>query len=107
MISLRLPSSVVESAITPSSATIQWTLTDPYNPARPETFTVVYGRNPDNLDLSSPGVTASASSQTYSIQLHSLEPGTEYFYKIEARNRFDIIFTDDKYSFMTDDISKL
>ena len=102
-----MPSSVVETAITSSSATIQWTLTDPYNLSQSETFTVVYGRDPDNLDSNTPGVTVNASSQTYSIQLHSLEPGTEYFYRIGSRNGLNIIFTEVTYSFTTDEISEL
>ena len=101
----RLPRSVRETSITSSSATIQWMLTDPYNPSQPETFVAFYGVTSGQLNMSTTGVTANPTSQTYSTQLNSLQPGTEYFYRIESRNSHSSIFTD-ILSFMSMDRSK-
>ena len=90
----RFPTSIRSISITSSSATIQWMLTDPYIPSLPETFTVLYGNSSGQLNFTIPEKTANPTSQTYSTQLNSLQPGTVYFYKIEARNEFTIIFTD-------------
>ena len=92
----RLPASnaVPETSITPTSATIQWTLLSPYNPAQPEAYLVTYGKDPSNLNMSTSVISTNPTSQTYSIQLSSLQPGTVYLYKIVARNRFESISTD-------------
>ena len=101
----RLPESIREISVTSSSATIQWMLTDPYNPSHPETFIVSYGVTSGQLNMSTPGVTANPTNQTYSTQLNSLQPGTEYFYRIESRNGRSSVFTD-ILSFMSMDKSK-
>jgi phosphodiesterase/alkaline phosphatase D-like protein len=101
----RLPSAVTETSITSSSATVQWMLTDPYNPSRPETFIVSFGVTSGQLNMSIPGVTANPTSQTYSTQLSSLQPGTEYFYKITITNQLDSRYL--SASFTTEDESKL
>ena len=101
----RLPGSVREISVTSSSGTIQWMLTDPYNPSQPETFIVFYGVTSGQLNMSTPGVSANPTSQTYSTQLNSLQPGTEYFYRIESRNGLSSVFTD-ILSFMSMDRSK-
>ena len=87
------------------SATIHWMLTDPYNSTRPETFIVSYGVTSGQLNRNTPGVTANQTSQTYFAQLNSLQPGTKYFYRIESRNVFESIYTDQS-SFRTDDASE-
>ena len=97
--------SVREMPTTPLSTTIHWMLTDPYNSTRPETFIVSYGVTSGQLNMSTTGVTANPTSQTYSTQLKSLQPGTEYFYRIESRNVFESIYTEQS-SFKTDDASK-
>ena len=87
----RIPTSsnsVLVTSITSSSATIQWMLTDPYIPSLPETFTVLYGNSSGQLNFNTPEITANSNSQTYSTQLSSLQPGTVYFYRIQAINRF-------------------
>ena len=89
----RLPTSISEISITSSSATIQWMLTDPYNPSLPETFIVSYGVTSGQLNMSTPGVAANPTSQTYSMQLNPLQPGTVYFYRIESRNVFGTVST--------------
>ena len=89
----RLPTSVSEISITSSSATIQWMLTDPYNPSQPETFIVSYGVTSGQLNMSTSGVTANPTSQTYSTQLNLLQPGTVYFYRIVSRNVIGTVST--------------
>ena len=101
----RRPMSIRVTSITSSSATIQWMLTDPYNVSQPETFIVSYGVIPGQLNMSTLGVTASPTSQTYSTQLNSLQPGTEYFYRIESRNTHSTVLTQVS-SFETIDSSK-
>jgi hypothetical protein len=96
---------VTEISITSSSATVQWMLADLYNPSRPETFIVSYGVTSGHLNMSTPGVTATPTIQTYSTQLSPLQPGTVYLYRIESRSRFETTFTDE-FSFMTLDDSK-
>ena len=93
----RLPSSVAGTFITSSSATIQWMLTDPYNFSRPETFIVSYGVSSGQLNMSTPGVTANPTSQTYSTQLTSLQPGTEYFYQVKSFNEFDTVIIHERF----------
>jgi phosphodiesterase/alkaline phosphatase D-like protein len=100
----QLPSEVTETSITSSSATVQWMLTEPYNPSRPEIFIVSYGGTSGQLNMSAPGVTANPTSQTYTTQLNSLQPGTEYFYRIMITNHFDSRFL--FASFTTEDKSK-
>ena len=90
----RLPTSIRSISITSSSATIQWMLTDPYIPSRPETFTVVYGTISAQLSFTTPEITANPTSQTYSTQLNSLQPGTVYYYRIDGSNQFASISTD-------------
>ena len=96
----------MNATFTSSSATIEWMLTDPYNFSRPETFTVCYGTNSGQLNITTPEITSNLTSQTYSTQLNSLQPGAEYFYRIKSKNVFDIVFTVE-ISFITDDDSKL
>jgi hypothetical protein len=93
------------TSLTTSSATIQWMLTDPYNPSWPETFIVCYGVTSGQLNMSTPGVSANPTSQTYSTQLSPLQPGTEYFYRIMITNRFDTQFV--SRFFTTEDKSEL
>ena len=71
--------------------TIEWTLEGAYSASRLEIFTIHYGVNRNQLHHT--GVVA-PSRQTYSAQLTSLEAGREYFYQIEARNVFEVLFTD-------------
>ena len=81
-------------------------LTEPYNASHPETFTVYYGMSSEQLNLSTPEITASTASQTYSTQLDSLQPATVYFYTIQSENKFTAITTD-VMSFITNEESKL
>ena len=93
----RFPSSVAGTFITSTSATIQWMLTDSYNSSRPETFIVSYGVSSGQLNMSTPGVTANPTTQTYSTQLNSLQPGTEYFYQVKSFNRFDTVISHERF----------
>jgi hypothetical protein len=95
-----MPNSVRETAITSSSAAIVWEVGDIFVTSTPETFTILYGRDMANLNIRSDGEIATAS-QTYSIALNSLVPGTVYFYRIESRNGFETVLTPDSYSFAT------
>ena len=66
----RIPESVEISSITPTSATIQFTLTDPFVAAHPEGFVVMYGPTSGQLNSNSSVITATSSSQTYSHNTH-------------------------------------
>ena len=81
-------------------------LSGSYDPSQPETYTVLYGVNSTRLNLRSPEITASPSTQTYSTQLTSLEPGTQYFYTVQSSNMFEAVFTEVR-SFSTPEISEL
>ena len=100
-----MPDSVREAAITSSSVAIAWELNDIFVLSTPEMFTILYGRDIANLSIHSDEEVAT-ESQTYSIVLNSLEPGTVYFYRIESRNGFETRLTPDTYSFRTNDSSK-
>ena len=79
--------------------------TKPYKPSRPETFSVSYGVTSIQLGMSTAVLTGNSTSQTYSTPLNSLQPGTEYFYRIESRNEFDVLYTLTA-SFVTEDESE-
>ena len=98
----RLPTSIRNISITSSSATIQWMLTDPYIPSRPETFTVLYGISSEDLSSNSPQMIANSMIQTYSTPLTSLQIATLYYYKIRSRNGFATRDTE-VLSFITND----
>ena len=102
----RIPESVEISSITPTSATVQFTLTDPFVVTRPEGFVVMYGLISGQLNSNSSVITATSSSQTYSITLTSLQSGTQYFYRVIATNQF-ATRTTDEMMLLTDDTSKL
>ena len=103
---VRTPDRVQISSITPTSATVQFTLTDPFDVTRPEGFVVMYGLISGQLNSNSSVITATSSSQTYSITLTSLQSGTQYFYRIIATNQFVTRMTDE-ITFVTNDTSKL
>ena len=95
----RFPTSVLVTSITSSSATIQWTLTNFFNSSRPEKFSVFYGTSSRWHNFSTPElkITSNPTSQTYSRQLNSLQPGTVYYYRIDGSNRFASISTDEMF----------
>ena len=97
----QIPTSINDVSTTSSSATIQWMLTDPFNPSPPGTVIVHYGITSGQLVMNTPGVTPNSTSQTYSTQLNSLQPGTVYFYRIESRNTYGTVSTGVE-SFLTD-----
>ena len=103
----RLPddSEIVVVSITKATFTVQWMLSSVYDASRPEIFIVNYGTTSGSLDMRSPGVTANVGSQTYSTTLTSLEPGTQYFYRIVSGNRFESRTTGE-LTFQTEDGSK-
>ena len=102
----RIPESVEISSITPTSATIQFTLTDPFVAAHPEGFVVMYGPTSGQLNSNSSVITATSSSQTYSITLTSLQIGTQYFYRVIATNQF-VSNSTREMLFLTNDARKL
>ena len=51
-------------------------------------------------------VIATATSQTYSIQLNSLDIGTQYYFQVQSRNRFGSVVSN-VMDFTTNDMSKL
>ena len=101
----RIPESVGISSITPTSATVWFTLTEPFDVTRPEEFVVMYGIISGQLNSNSLVITATSSSLTYSIILTSLQIGTQYFYRVIATNQFATRRTDEMM-FLTEDRSK-
>ena len=82
-------------------------LTEPFNATRPETFVVLYGRTQNGLTRTSTSmVIATATSQTYSIQLNSLDIGTQYYFQVQSRNRFGSVVSN-VMDFTTNDTSEL
>ena len=82
-------------------------LTQPFNAAGPETFVVLYGTTQNGLTRTSTSmVIANATSQTYSIQLNSLDIGTQYYFKVQSRNMFESVVSN-VIVFTTDDTSEL
>ena len=103
----RPPESVVVTSTTPTGVTIQWMLTEPFNATRPETFVVLYGTTQNRLTRTSTSmVIATATSQTYSIQLNSLDIATQYYFQVQSRNRFGSVVSN-VMDFTTDDTSEL
>ena len=102
----RHPESVIVTSTTPTGVTIQWMLTESFNATGPETFVVLYGTTQDILSRTSTSmVIATATSQTYSIQLNSLDIGTQYYFQVQSRNRFGSVVSN-VMDFTTDDTSK-
>ena len=82
-------------------------LTQPFNATRPETFVVLYGTTQNRLTRTSTFlVIATATRQTYSIQLNLLDIGTQYYFQVQSRNRFGSVVSN-VMDFTTDDISEL
>ena len=102
----RRPVLLMSNSITTSSAIIQWTVLESFNPDFPEEFVILYGLSSEDLSQQSPVVTATSSNQTYSIQLNSLATGTEYHYRVSSRNEFTTDLSDARL-FTTDDGRKL
>ena len=90
-----IPESVEISSITPTSATVQFTLTDPFDVTHPEGFVVMYGHISGQLNSNSSVITATSSSQTHSITLTSLQIGTQYFYSVVSTNQFATQMTEE------------
>ena len=102
----RRPESVIVTSTTPTGVTIQWMLTQPFNATRPETFVVLYGTTQNGLTRTSTSmVIATTTNQTYSIQLNSLDIGTQYYFQVQSRNRFGSVVSN-VMDFITDDTSE-
>ena len=81
-------------------------LNEPFNATRPETFVVLYGTTQNRLTRTSTSmVIATATSQTYSIQLNSLDIGTQYYFQVQSRNGFGSVVSN-VMDFTTNDASK-
>ena len=103
----RHPESVIVTSTTSTGVTIQWMLTEPFNATRPETFVVLYGTTQNGLTRTSTSmIIATATNQTYSIQLNSLDIGTQYYFQVQSRNRFGSVVSN-VMDFITDDTSEL
>ena len=103
----RHPESVIVTSTTPTGVTIQWMLTEPFNATQPETFVVLYGTTQSRLARTSTSmVIATSTSQTYSIQLNSLDIGTQYYFQVQSRNRLGSVLSN-VMDFTTDDTSEL
>ena len=101
----RIPDIVMAISITSLQATIQWTFLQPFNISLPENYTVVYGNISGMYQIRTPVITANAT-QNYSIVLDSLDPATEYYYRIESRNNIDTLNTKEM-NFRTNDSSEI
>ena len=69
---------------------VQWVV--PYIVYTPETYVVQYGTTENFLTNTSDVVSGSSdmtvTNQLYSVRLSSLEPLTDYFYRVVAMNSF-------------------
>ena len=82
-------------------------LSEPFNATRPETFVVLYGTTQNGLTRTSTSmVIATSTSQTYSIQLNSLDIGTQYYFQVQSRNKFESVVSN-VMNFTTNDTSEL
>ena len=59
---------------------------------RNEMFFVMYGITPEDLTMTSNAVPSRCdpTMQSYSVQIMSVLPGTNYYYQIHSTNRFAI-----------------
>ena len=81
-------------------------LTQPFNATRPETFVVLYGTRQSGLTrISTSMVVANTTSQTYSIQLNSLDIGTQYYFQVQSTNRYGSVVSN-VMDFTTNDTSE-
>ena len=79
---------VTATNVQDSSALIQWIV--PSIAYTPEIYVVEYGTSQDSLDMTSDpthsGEDITVVNQMYSVQLSSLEPVIQYYYKVVATN---------------------
>lgn len=101
----RLPNLVRDIPITATSVTIQWILMEAYNPSLKETFVILYGKVSGQTNTTTPAIFATPTSQKYSTQISSLQPGAQYFYRVQSGNTYMTLVTD-QLSFRTVDMSK-
>ena len=69
-----------------------------------ETYTVYYGLNMSNLEMSSESMESrgqSLTDQSFSVTLKDLEEATTYYYQVVAENDYSSS-TSDIYSFTTE-----
>ena len=82
------PTNLMDIATSFNSATIQWTV--PLIAFTPETYVVHYGTNMGSLDLMSDPVESGddfeAVNTIFTVQLKGLNPGTMYYYQVNATN---------------------
>ena len=93
-----VPVYVIVTNITSFSAEIHWTV--PYLAYTPESYKIVYGINPQNLELypeyiNSPS-TALSVNLSYSLTLQPLSPYQRYYFQILSANTIDSVATDVK-----------
>lgn len=82
------PIDIVHTTLSSELAEIQWLV--PFVVYTPENYTVVYGRDQTILNYSSDVIVGtnniSNANQMYSATLNGLEPNTNYYYQVVARN---------------------
>ena len=91
----RLPRDISVIENTGLSVTITWLI--PYIASTPETYTISYGANPDNLNLftaASNGTNTSLVDQMYSRSLPGLAYITTYYFKITVTNDVGSVSTE-------------
>ena len=91
----RLPREISVIDDTGLSVTITWLI--PYIASSPETYTILYGTSPDNLNLftvASSGPDTTITNQMYSRSLPSLDYITTYYFKITVSNDIGTVSTE-------------
>lgn len=77
-------------------AKVQWLI--PAIIYTPESYTVIYGRDPVLLNVSSEVVIGTDKikeiNQIYSVSLRDLQPNTTYYYQVIATNSFGSVNSD-------------
>ena len=102
------PTSITVTDTTSSGVTVQWKFVGPVDSMHKETCVVMYGTTSGPLDNRSSEVTAGDGRQSYSIQLNSLDPATDYNYVIHCWNEFNSVgITSAEMSFRTSDSGEL
>ena len=78
------PTNLQSTVTSFSTATISWSITRvAYTP---ETYVVMYGTNPLDLNQRSPTISGVSGVAEYSVGLTGLQHGTLYYYQVQSTN---------------------
>lgn len=84
---------VIDVSSNETTVTITWTLTR--QDSRNETFIIIYGTTPGELNQVFEAA-QNNSDELYTAELVSLEPGTTYYFQIRSTNAFDSVTTEER-----------